>query len=46
MDAAEAIQKIRAKHGLTQEKLARVLGVSFVSVNRWERGGSAPARLS
>lgn len=43
MNASEAIQKIRAKYGLTQEKLARLLGVSFVSVNRWERGSSAPS---
>lgn len=43
MDAAEAICKIRSKHGLTQEKLARVLGVSFVSINRWERGSSTPS---
>lgn len=43
MNASEAIQKIRANYGLTQEKLARILGVSFVSVNRWERGNSAPS---
>jgi transcriptional regulator with XRE-family HTH domain len=27
---------------MTQEQMARLLGVSFVSVNRWEGGHSAP----
>jgi type I restriction enzyme M protein len=30
---------IRRKLGLSQEQLARLLGVSFASVNRWEGGG-------
>lgn len=34
---------IRGRLGLSQEKLAHVLGVSFVSVNRWERGASVPS---
>jgi DNA-binding XRE family transcriptional regulator len=33
---------IRRKLGLTQEQMARLLGVSFVSVNRWEGGHSSP----
>ena len=33
---------IRRKLGVTQEQMARLLGVSFVSVNRWEGGHSAP----
>jgi DNA modification methylase len=28
---------------LSQEKLAQLLGMSFVSVNRWERGASTPS---
>jgi len=43
MEIERAIQEIRAKAGLTQEGLARMLGVSFVSVNRWERGASSPS---
>lgn len=43
MDSARTIREVRAKHGLTQEKLARLLGVSFVSINRWERGASLPS---
>jgi transcriptional regulator with XRE-family HTH domain len=33
---------MRKKIGFTQEQMARVLNVSFVSVNRWERGHSSP----
>lgn len=33
---------IRKKLGITQEQMARLLGVSFASVNRWEGGHSAP----
>jgi transcriptional regulator with XRE-family HTH domain len=33
---------IRKKLGLTQEQMARILGVSFASVNRWEGGHSSP----
>jgi len=34
---------IRRKLGLSQEQMARLLGVSFASVNRWEGGHSSPA---
>ena len=34
---------IRRKLGLPQEQMARLLGVSFASVNRWEGGHSSPA---
>jgi transcriptional regulator with XRE-family HTH domain len=33
---------IRRKLGLPQEQMARLLGVSFASVNRWEQGHSSP----
>ena len=33
---------IRKKLGLSQEQMARLLGVSFASVNRWEVGHSGP----
>lgn len=38
-----ALTSIRARSGLSQESLARILGVSYVSVNRWERGASRPS---
>ena len=36
------IAAVRAALGLSQEQMARIIGVSFSSVNRWEGGHSAP----
>lgn len=36
------IQVIRQRQGFSQEELARRLGVSFPTVNAWERGKSTP----
>lgn len=38
----EIIKKIRSVLGLNQEELSRVLGVSAVTVNRWENGKATP----
>lgn len=35
----------RLKHGLSQEKLAKKLGVSFCSVNRWLNNSQTPSDL-
>jgi len=45
MSPAE-IRKLRDRLGLTQEAFARLLGVSYVSVNKWENDASAPTGLS
>ena len=37
--AAARLRQLRARHGLSQEQLARLLGVSFATVNRWRPGG-------
>lgn len=37
------ILEARRRLGLTQAALAELLGVSFVTVNRWERGKSRPS---
>jgi len=37
---------IRQQLGLSQEQMARILGVSFASVNRWEGGQSSPAGVT
>jgi len=45
--ARTRIKLLRAKLNLTMEKLARRLGVSFVTVARWEKkGGNSPSRLA
>jgi transcriptional regulator with XRE-family HTH domain/predicted RNA-binding Zn-ribbon protein involved in translation (DUF1610 family) len=40
---SEQLLEIRKTTGLSQERLAQRLGVSFVSVNRWERGAATPS---
>src|SRR5262249_27619063 len=39
------VAAIRTALGVTQDKLATVLGVSWTSVSRWESGTSAPTGL-
>jgi CheY-like chemotaxis protein len=41
-DLPEKIRTIRKLRGYSQEELARQLGVSFPTVNAWERGKSTP----
>jgi transcriptional regulator with XRE-family HTH domain len=41
LDSARLIG-VRKKLNLPQEQMARILGVSFASVNRWEGGHFAP----
>lgn len=38
--------ELRRRLGLSQEKFAAKLGVSFQTVNRWERGRSRPSQLA
>ena len=40
------VRKIRKQLGLSQEDLARELGVSFATVNRWENGQVRPSKLT
>jgi putative transcriptional regulator len=37
---------IRRQLALSQEDLARQLGVSYATVNRWEKGHNIPSRLA
>ena len=43
METAQALRDIRSHTSMSQERLARLLGVSYVSINKWERGSSAPS---
>jgi transcriptional regulator with XRE-family HTH domain len=38
----DRLAAIRKRLNLSQEQMARLLGVSFASVNRWESGHSSP----
>ncbi len=40
------VKEIRRQLRLSQEDLARELGVSYATVNRWENGQSKPSRLA
>lgn len=45
-DFPQRVRKLRGALGLTQTQLAERLGVSFATVNRWERGHTKPGRLA
>lgn len=40
------IKKIRDRLGMSQEEFAHRVGVSFTTVNRWERGKSKPSPMA
>ncbi|MFQ5442179.1 MAG: helix-turn-helix domain-containing protein [Thermodesulfobacteriota bacterium] len=42
----DRIKKVRLSLGWSQERLARELGVSFSTVNRWERGRTKPSPMA
>ena len=42
MDFADRVKFIRKQLGLSQEKFAILLEVSFATVNRWEKGKAMP----
>lgn len=45
-DYYKRIKQLRQKYGITQSRLAELLGVSFASINRWENHQSTPNRLA
>ena len=42
MKLNQTIKKIRKDKGLTQEQLAELLGVSLMTIRRWEWGNTSP----
>lgn len=42
MEYKEAIKELRQRMLVSQTELAEILGVSFATVNRWERGLHQP----
>ena len=45
-DYPAQIKRLRARLSLTQSALAKALGVSFPTINRWEKGKARPSQLS
>lgn len=39
------IKTLRTRYKLTQEELAQRLGVSWITVSRWERNETKPSKL-
>ena len=44
--AARLVRELRSRLGLTQEKMAARLGVTFPTINRWENGRAKPSPLA
>ncbi|WP_416675783.1 helix-turn-helix domain-containing protein [Egbenema bharatensis] len=44
-EVSHLIKELRRRTGLTQQELARKIGVSFTSVNRWEKQKQMPIPL-
>ena len=40
------LKKVRKQLGFSQEDLARKLGVSYATINRWENGQVKPSKLA
>lgn len=40
------VKEVRRQLALSQEDLARELGISFATVNRWENGQVKPSKLA
>jgi putative transcriptional regulator len=43
---ATLVRELRFRLGLTQEQFAAKLGVTFVSVNRWENSKTQPSPMA
>ena len=45
-DYPSLVKEVRKQLALSQEDLARELGVSYATVNRWENAQSKPSKLA
>lgn len=43
---SQNVKRLRLKKGWTQEDMAREIGVSLSTVQRWEKRGGSPVRLA
>ena len=42
----EKVRELRKRKGWAQEDMARVIGVSLSTIQRWEKKGGEPTRLA
>lgn len=45
-DTSRLVRALRERTGLTEEKFAAKLGVTFPTINRWENGLAKPSPLA
>jgi len=45
-DYSALVREVRKQLAISQEDLARELGVSYTTINRWEKGLSKPSKLA
>jgi len=45
-DIPRLVRELRERTGLTQERFAAKLGVTFPTINRWENGSAKPSPLA
>lgn len=45
-DLSRLVRILRERTGLTQEKFAAKLGVTYPTINRWENGRTKPSPLA
>lgn len=45
-DLSRLVRELRGRTGLTQEKFAAKLGVTYPTINRWENGKARPSPLA
>ena len=45
MDLIKQLEEYRLEHKITQQKLAKMLGVSFCTINRWLNGKFEPSKI-
>lgn len=45
-DIPRLMRELRERMGLTQEKFAAKLGVTYPTINRWENGRAKPSPLA
>lgn len=46
VDISRLVRELRERTGLTQEKFAAKLGVTYPTINRWENGRAKPSPLA